>query len=63
MRVFSFRFDAVSKGDYDAFVACLGGKASVEGLASAASSLKRPLFSGWLDVPPSTDANIAAVAV
>jgi len=63
MLVLSFAPDAMSKGDYDAFVSCLGGKAAPSGLAAATSSLKQPLFLGWLDVPPSTDADIAAVAV
>lgn len=63
MLVLSFTPDAVSKGDYDAFVSCLGGKASLDGLTSAASSQKRALFLGWLDLPPSTDEDIAAVAV
>jgi len=63
MLVLSFAPDATSRADYDAFVSCLGGKVAPSGLAAAASSLKRPLFLGWLDVPPSTDADIAAVAV
>jgi len=63
MLVLSFTPDAVSKGDYDAFVSCLGGKATLDRLATAASSAKRPLFLGWLDLPPCTDADIAAIAV
>jgi hypothetical protein len=62
MLVLSFSKDVMSKGDYDAFVSCLGGQAAVDRLVSA-SSVKQPFFLGWLDVPPCTDADIAAVSV
>jgi hypothetical protein len=63
MLVVSFTRDAVSRSDYDAFVSCLGGKAVLDRLIDAASAVERPLFLGWLDLSPCTDADIAAVAV
>ena len=63
MLVVSFTTDAISRSDYDAFISCLGGKAVLDRLTSAASAVKRPLFLGWLDRPVCTDEDIAAVAV
>jgi hypothetical protein len=63
MLVLSFTLDAISKSDYDAFISCLGGKAALDRLTCAASAVKRPLFLGWLDLSPCTDADIATVAV
>ena len=63
MLVLSFTRDAVSKSDYDAFVSCLGGTSALDRLTGVASAVKRPLFLGWLDLSPCTDADIAAVAV
>lgn len=63
MLVLSFSEDVVSKGDYDAFVSCLGAGVALDRLVCASSSARLPLFLGWLDVPPSTDAEIASVAV
>jgi hypothetical protein len=63
MLVLSFTPDAVSKSDYEAFISCLGSKAALDRLTCAASSVKQPLFLGWLDLSPCTDADIATVAV
>jgi hypothetical protein len=63
MLVLSFAPDAVSKSDYEAFISCLGGKAPLDRLSCAGSAVKRPLFLGWLDLSPCTDADIATVTV
>ena len=63
MLVLSFTRDARSKSDYDAFISCLGGEVVLDRLTRATSAVKRPLFLGWLDLSPCTDADIAAVTV
>lgn len=61
--VLSFTEDAKSKDDFCAFGTCLRTDVVAGRLCRATAPSRRPLFLGWLDVPPCTDADIAAVAV
>lgn len=60
--VLSFATDPLSKRDFDAFGGCVGATLS-EGRLCRATSTKVPLFLGWLDLPLSTDQDIASIAV
>jgi hypothetical protein len=61
MIVLSFVEDAKSKEDFGAFVTCCGTEPGY-GRMLRASSSPQPLFLGWLDIPPATDRDIAALA-
>ena len=63
MLVLSFADDTASKRDYDAFVSSLGAKVAMDRLVCTSSTVNCPLFPGWLEMPPSTDADIVSVAV
>ena len=61
MIVVSFVKDQSSMADFSAFAACVGGSVIEGRLCRVKAS--RPLFIGWLDLPRSTDAEVAQVAV
>ena len=63
MIVVSFTDDSRSKDDFGAFASCLGESISPGQLRRMPTVQHRPLFLGWLDAKPCTDAEIAAVAV
>jgi hypothetical protein len=63
MIVVSFTDDARSWNDFGAFASCLGGSIPRGKMVRMPAVQRRPLFLGWLDVKPCTDAEIASVAV
>lgn len=62
MIVISFTDDARSKDDFGAFASCLGSPVSHGQVCRMPAVKSLPLFLGWLDAKPCTDAEIAAVA-
>ena len=62
MVVLSFVADSRSKSDFETFGSCLGVAVEHGTLSKTATSQGRPLFIGWLDVKPCSDADIAAIA-
>jgi hypothetical protein len=61
MMVQSFRDDSVSWNDYRAFASLLNCEAMRNGIVCAGTCRSRPLFLGWVDCQPATDAEIASV--
>jgi hypothetical protein len=62
MVVASFAEDATSKADFASFSELCGTQGKADCLCKS-STAPRPLFLGWLDLPPATDSQVAAVAV
>jgi hypothetical protein len=62
MIVISFTDDSRSKDDFGAFASCLGQSLSPGQIRRMPTVQPRPLFLGWLDAKPCTDAELAAIS-